>query len=190
MPSLPAHFTVKFLTPVFLPQSAELLKILSRIQEAQDKASYNSMTSLANPQPTSLIPLNDIYESSNRTKRTEAEEWKEVQKQTSAIMNVVASMFAVGTAVWWVGGGGSYAMVCLTFHSFSASLRRRKAADDLIPLTLQRLSLAFSGAVAIAAIEGFLYWRIFSQSSDEKTQKKVLKFESERNYNSSLELKL
>lgn len=76
------------------------------------------MTSLANPQPTSLIPLNDIHESSNRTKRTEAEEWKEVQKQTSAIMNVVASMFAVGTAVWWVGGGRSYAMVCLTFLLF------------------------------------------------------------------------
>lgn len=115
---------------ISLSQSPELIAILDSIQLAQDKASYASMTSLAGPQFQSVLPLNDKYEPpfSNGPTKTDAEEWKEIRQQVGAIVNVGASMMAVGTGVWWVGGGRSYAAVSRV--AFGGALRRT-IADDL-----------------------------------------------------------
>ncbi|BGP00992.1 hypothetical protein RTG_02772 [Rhodotorula toruloides ATCC 204091] len=128
------------LTDVYAPplppreKSPELLAILADIQLQQDRRSYASLTSLAPAPHPSLIPLDDPF--SFKSHKTPAEEWKEIRREVSAIANVGASMLAVGTGVWWVGGGRSYAA---------------------------RLCLALSGALAIAIIEGWLYWRFFSR---------------------------
>ncbi|GAA5966690.1 hypothetical protein JCM8115_000254 [Rhodotorula mucilaginosa] len=141
------------LTDVYAPplpervKSPELLAILADIQLRQDRIAYSSMTSLAPAPHPSLIPLHDPYDDpahngGGRTKSV-AEEWAEIRRELGAIVNVGASMLAVGTAVWWVGGGRSYAA---------------------------RLCLALAGAVAIAAIEGFLYYRFFSALSAKKAR--------------------
>ncbi|BGP25817.1 ATPase, vacuolar ER assembly factor, Vma12 [Rhodotorula toruloides] len=123
-------------------KSPKLLAILADIQLQQDRRSYASLISLAPAPHPSLIPLDDPF--SSKSPRTPAEEWKEIRREVSAIANVGASMLAVGTGVWWVGGGRSYAA---------------------------RLCLALSGALAIAAIEGWLYWRFFSRlDSTSKTK--------------------
>ncbi|KAJ8293857.1 hypothetical protein OF846_003116 [Rhodotorula toruloides] len=125
------------LTDVYAPpvapreKSPELLAILADIQLQQDRLSYASLISLAPAPHPSLIPLDDPFSA-----KTPAEEWQEIRREVSAIANVGASMLAVGTGVWWVGGGRSYAA---------------------------RLCLALSGALAIAIIEGWLYWRFFSR---------------------------
>lgn len=108
--SFPPH-----ITPLTSHQSPQLLAILSALQLAQDEASYASMTSLHEPQIRSLLPLNDVHEMRKGGKeRTVAEEWAEVRREVGAIVNVGASMLAVGVAIWWVGGGRSYADVrCL-----------------------------------------------------------------------------
>lgn len=73
------------------------------------------MTSLAPAPHPSLIPLHDPHDSAQNGGRTKsvAEEWAEIRRELGAIVNVGASMLAVGTAVWWVGGGRSYAAVRL-----------------------------------------------------------------------------
>ncbi|GAA6062884.1 hypothetical protein JCM10212_002106 [Sporobolomyces blumeae] len=140
------------LTEVYAPpikpreKSPELLAILSRIQLEQDRVAYSHLTSLDPPSHRSLLPLNDRHDPHQHPllsggvaqpgERTVAQEWNEIKRELGAIVNVLASMMAVGTAVWWVGGGRSYAA---------------------------RLGLAMLGAVSIALIEGFLYWRFFSR---------------------------
>ncbi|BGP17669.1 hypothetical protein JCM10213v2_005707 [Rhodosporidiobolus nylandii] len=129
------------LTDVYAPP----LQPREKIQLEQDRASYATLTSLAAPPHPSLIPLNDAFDPSRYggKPKTAAEEWKEIRREVGAILNVGASMLAVGTAVWWVGGGRSYAA---------------------------RLSLAMAGAVAIAAIEAFLYYRFFTRHSLEQQE--------------------
>ncbi|BGP56448.1 hypothetical protein JCM8202_001812 [Rhodotorula sphaerocarpa] len=126
-------------------KSPELLAILADIQLRQDRLAYSSMTSLAAPAPRSLLPLDDPHDRacSSQPPKSVAEEWTEIRRELGAIVNVAASMLAVATAVWWVGGGRSYAA---------------------------RLGLAMAGAVAIAAIEGFLYWRFFAALSAQRTR--------------------
>ncbi|KAI5479228.1 ATPase, vacuolar ER assembly factor, Vma12 [Pseudohyphozyma bogoriensis] len=149
-------------TPVAVLGSPELLAILSSIQLANDRAEYAAMTAVDRPVFTSSLPMRDQYDPAMRggSAKTIAEEWKEIQREVAAILNVGASMAAVGTAVWWVGGGRSYAA---------------------------RLSLAMAGALAIAAIEAFLYYRFFTRHSSAKsdgkkkaaaTKLKVLAFDS------------
>ncbi|POY72172.1 hypothetical protein BMF94_4809 [Rhodotorula taiwanensis] len=117
-------------------QSPELLAILAEIQLDQDRRSYSSMTSLSPAGRPSLIPLNDPHTPfGGSTTKSVAEEWTEIKRELGAVVNVTASMLAVATAVWWVGGGRSYAA---------------------------RLGLALTGAIAIAAVEGFLYYRFFT----------------------------
>ncbi|SGZ21630.1 BQ5605_C021g09392 [Microbotryum silenes-dioicae] len=136
--------------------SPELLAILAKIQLDQDRESYKAMTSTG---PTSYyrstLPMKDLHdpEYSGRT-TTEAEDWQLVRKQVSAIANVGASMAAVGTGVWWVGGGRTYAA---------------------------RLVLALTGAVLIGLIETFLYYRFFTREKGSigvgLTKTKRLRFE-------------
>ncbi|GAA5916001.1 hypothetical protein JCM6882_003492 [Rhodosporidiobolus microsporus] len=130
--------------PPLLPRekSPELLAILADIQLQQDRMAYASLTSLSAPPHPSLIPTNDLHDPARNggKAKTVAEEWKEIRREVGAIVNVGASMMAVGTAVWWVGGGYSYAT---------------------------RLGLAMSGAIAIAAIEAFLYYRFFTRNERE-----------------------
>ncbi|GAA5825013.1 hypothetical protein JCM11251_006063 [Rhodosporidiobolus azoricus] len=133
--------------PPLLPRekSPELLRLLSDIQLQQDRIAYASLTCLAPAPHPSLIPTNDLHDPARYagTPKTAAEEWKEIKREVGAILNVGASMMAVGTAVWWVGFGYSYAM---------------------------RLALAMAGAVAIAAIEAFLYYRFFTRDEREKAE--------------------
>ncbi|GAA6015819.1 hypothetical protein JCM10207_008807 [Rhodosporidiobolus poonsookiae] len=121
-------------------KSPELLAILAQIQLDADRVSYAQLTSLGPAPHPSLFshPHADAHDPARwgGKPKTAAEEWKEIRREVGAIVNVAASMAAVATAVWWVGGGRSYAA---------------------------RLSLAMLGAVAIAAIEGFLYYRFFTR---------------------------
>jgi hypothetical protein len=77
------------------------------------------MTSIAGPKFISLLPLNDIHDPQGQggSLKNVQEEWKEVQREVGAILNVGASMLAVGVAVWWVGGGRSYAAVSTIFET-------------------------------------------------------------------------
>ncbi|BGP49558.1 hypothetical protein JCM10450v2_005452 [Rhodotorula kratochvilovae] len=115
-------------------KSPELLAILSSIQLTQDRAAYASLTSLLPAPHPSLVPLHDPYDPSalGTAAKSPAEEWREIRRELSAIVNVGASMAAVGTAVWW------------------------------------RILLSLAGAIAIAAIEAFLYYRFFTRLSREE----------------------
>ncbi|GAA5908815.1 hypothetical protein JCM5296_006462 [Sporobolomyces johnsonii] len=126
-------------------KSPELLAILSAIQLEQDRQTYAALTSLSSSPYTSSLPLTDPHDPAltGQRAKTVAEEWNEIRREVGAIVNVGASMAAVGTAVWWVGGGRSYAA---------------------------RLSLALVGALAIAVIEAFLYYRFFTRQERERTE--------------------
>ncbi|GAA5895264.1 Vph2p, partial [Sporobolomyces salmoneus] len=121
--------------------SPELLAILSSIQLSQDRIHYSSLTSLNQPSYRSVLPLTDIHESKNP--KTVAEEWGQIKKELSAIVNVLVSMAAVFTGVWYVGFGYSHPI---------------------------RLGLSLLGAVTIAAIEGWLYWRVFKRVEQGKKE--------------------
>ncbi|SCV74971.1 BQ2448_8000 [Microbotryum intermedium] len=138
-------------------KSPELLAILAKIQLDQDRESYKAMTSTApTPYYRSSFPMKDLHGLELVVRTTsEAEDWQLVRKQVSAIANVGASMGAVGTGVWWVGGGRTYAA---------------------------RLVLALTGAVLIGLIEAFLYYRFFTREQGSigvgLTKTKPLRFES------------
>ncbi|KAK4049529.1 hypothetical protein OIV83_004026 [Microbotryomycetes sp. JL201] len=144
------------LTDIYAPplphreKSPELLAILAQIQQEQDQKAYDSMTSLSFSAFTSQIPTTDPYsrragQLANAGEVSIAEEWKQIRRQVGAIVNVLVSMVTVATGVWWVGGGRSVEA---------------------------RLALAMFGAVAIAAIEGFLYYRFFTQYSGDATKQR------------------
>lgn len=147
-------------------QSPELLAILAEIQLDQDRRSYSSMTSLSPAGRPSLIPLNDPHTPfGGSTTKSVAEEWTEIKRELGAVVNVTASMLAVATAVWWVGGGRSYAAVRPNPRpTIVPTLAERVLRDCLCtgPPSVQRLGLALTGAIAIAAVEGFLYYRFFT----------------------------
>ncbi|GAA5904819.1 hypothetical protein JCM8208_001366 [Rhodotorula glutinis] len=116
-------------------KSPELLAILSSIQLSQDRLAYASLTSLLPAPHPSLVPPHTAHEGRHKSP---AEEWTEIRRELGAIVNVGASMAAVATAVWWVSFGFSY---------------------------LERIALSFVGALAIAAVEAFLYYRFFTRAS-------------------------
>jgi hypothetical protein len=61
--------------------------------------------------------MTDIHES--KTPKTVAEEWGQIKKELSAIVNVLVSMAAVFTGVWYVGFGYSHPLVSLfSFPSY------------------------------------------------------------------------
>ncbi|GAA5958920.1 hypothetical protein JCM3765_000775 [Sporobolomyces pararoseus] len=122
-------------------KTPELLAILASIQLSQDRLAYTSLTSLQQPSYRSLIPMTDVHAS--QTPKTVAEEWGQIKKELSAIVNVLVSMAAVFTGVWYVGFGYSHAI---------------------------RLGLSLFGAITIAAIEGWLYWRVFSRVEQGKVE--------------------
>ncbi|KAM0786627.1 hypothetical protein ACM66B_002079 [Microbotryomycetes sp. NB124-2] len=148
------------LTDVYAPplpkreKSPQLLAILAKIQQEQDQQAYDSMTSLSYSPYTAQIPTNDPY-LAHKNKSGDGgvasvaadtvEEWKQIKRQVGAIVNVIVSMMTVATGVWWVGGGRSVEA---------------------------RLALAMFGAIAIAAIEGFLYYRFFLHYSGDATKQR------------------
>ncbi|KAK4048846.1 hypothetical protein OIO90_005654 [Microbotryomycetes sp. JL221] len=123
-------------------KSPRLQAILAQIKLEQEQKQYESMTSLQYSPFQSTIPTRDAYSRLNsqtsRDDERDKNEWKQIKRQVGAIVNVIVSMMTVATGVWWVGGG-----------------RKVEA----------RLALAMFGAVAIAAIEGFLYYRFFTTYS-------------------------
>ncbi|GAA5874083.1 hypothetical protein JCM16303_002683 [Sporobolomyces ruberrimus] len=127
-------------------KSPELLAILSSIQLTLDRESYSSLTSLQTPSYRSLLPLRDPHASSKGGGggETLGQEWNQIKKELSAIVNVGFSMVAVFTGVWYVGFGYSQAT---------------------------RLGLSMGGAFLIAAIEGWLYYRVFSRIEEGKLEK-------------------
>lgn len=153
------------------PQSFELLAILAQIQLDADRRSYASLTSLSPAPHPSLVPLHDPFDSTayGGPVKSVAEEWKEIRREVGAIVNVGASMLAVGTGLWWVGGGRSYAEVRRVFfravwacrtpltdaREHAASLprsrrRRRHRRNRGLPL----LSLLHSPGTGEAACKG------------------------------------
>jgi hypothetical protein len=98
-------------------QSPELLAILADIQLAQDRASYARMTQSTTAGRSVLFPSMDpsshhdgVWTGSSNDANT-AGDWKEIRRQITAIVNVIASMATVATGVWWVGGGRSVGAV-------------------------------------------------------------------------------
>lgn len=93
-------------------QSKELEAILAAIQLRNEALEYSKMTSLASSlQTPSALPHSELDRLGNRTKQSVQDEWKEINQQISAIVNVGFSMFAVGTGVWWVSAGSHYTPV-------------------------------------------------------------------------------
>ncbi|GAA5939731.1 hypothetical protein JCM3775_001611 [Rhodotorula graminis] len=119
-------------------KSSELLAILSSIQLSQDRLAYASLTSLLPAPHPSLVPLHAAAGAHDGRLKSPAEEWTEIRRELGAVVNVAASMAAVASAVWWVSFGFSY---------------------------LERIALSFLGALAIAAVEAFLYYRFFTRAS-------------------------
>lgn len=106
-------------------QSPELEASLAAIRRAQEEAEYNRMISVpssSSSKPFSLASLSSpstpysIYTSgyaqsgqSRLSAREEAAEWKEVQRQIAAMVNVAISAVAVATAAWWAAGNADVA---------------------------------------------------------------------------------
>ncbi|GAA6016835.1 hypothetical protein JCM11491_001822 [Sporobolomyces phaffii] len=158
--------------PALVPRqkSPELVAILASIQLANDRAAYAALTSLSTPQYRSVLPLTDPHEPastlSSTTTATVSDEWGDVKKEVSAIVNVVCSVAAVFTSVWYVGFGYSPPIVrppssSLFFHVERDGLTTLQLEHH--PPPLKRLGLSLLGAVAIAAIEGWLYYRVFTR---------------------------
>lgn len=113
------QFPVANIRYKYSSQSPELLAILSSIQLSQDRLAYTSLTSLSQPTYRSLLPMTDFHAS--QSPKTVAEEWGQIKKELSAIVNVLVSMAAVFTGVWYVGFGYSHAIVS-SFSPFFCSL--------------------------------------------------------------------
>lgn len=158
-------------------QSPELEAILAQIQLSNDRKSYARMTALSQPTYTSTLPMSDPHDRAQLglAPLTIQEEWADIKKQLAAVVNVLASMAAVATAVWWVSGGRGVGEV----SRCAVLLPPFRDANDPTSMTPQRLALSMGGAIAISAIEAFLYWRYFSQeaTSAKPSKPRVLKFD-------------
>jgi len=134
--------------PVVKERSAKLEAILAPIRLAQEQASYADMMSpSAQPVPRNL-DLHDTsshwdFNTASHPRLTVRQEWEAARKELSAVFNVLASMAAVGTAVWWISGGY---------------------------LLAQRVLMSLFGAIGIGAVEGLLYV-LLSRSRSSKPPK-------------------
>lgn len=134
-------------------QSAELEAILAPILLAQERASYTSLVSSS----TALPSIKDAHDtrslaytgpdahwdfqtaSTGPASMTVKQEWEVVRRELSATANVLVSMATVATAVWWAAGS--------------------------VPL-VNKVLMSLFGALAIAAVEAFLYVRFFQRTRE------------------------
>lgn len=128
-----------------IAQSAELESTLARIKQQQDEQAYREVI--------------DKTASSASASHNEAQEWLEVRRQISALVNIFFSAMGVATAIWW--SLGEYAQLHV------------------------KMSASFIGSMAIVAIEAFLYARHFTRMKEkrewkDKARKGKLSFVSER----------
>ena len=105
------------------PQSPELEAILAPIRLAQEQATYASY--LSKPTQFDYKDAFDLRSTGNWDFRTAShprttvqQEWEAVRRELSAVANVLASMAAVATAVWWAAGNTPVAEVSSSFLSF------------------------------------------------------------------------
>ncbi|PWN89260.1 hypothetical protein FA10DRAFT_139574 [Acaromyces ingoldii] len=82
---------------------AELVESLRNIELAQQRAEYEAMVSAPSRANQREQQWSVGVENWKRGSH-EAEEWLEVRRQLSAIVNVGVSIVAVATSVWWAGG--------------------------------------------------------------------------------------
>lgn len=109
------------------------------------------------------------------------EEWDSVRKELGAVANVLASAAAVATAVWWASGNTPLTQVRLLSVGLPLTPigthpdRHEHVADKVgMVFLLQKTFMSLFGAIAIAAIEGFLYLRYFQrQASNPHSAVKV-----------------
>lgn len=116
-----AQYNVVLLTPV--EQSPELEAILAPIRLAQEQATYASFLSSSSSlldRPSThrdAFSLNNTetwdFRTASHPNTTVKQEWDAVRKELSAVANVLASMAAVATAVWWAAGTTALAQVGL-----------------------------------------------------------------------------
>lgn len=99
-------------------QSPQLEAILAPIRIAQEQASYASMMASASsdPGPRNLDPFGDTtsrwdFTTASHPELTVKQEWDLARKELGAIFNVLASMAAVATAVYWITGSHQPAKV-------------------------------------------------------------------------------
>lgn len=96
-------------------QSAELEAILAPIRLAQEQEAYATMLSsspnnYAQGGNTFKDPFdlkttdNWDFRSASHPQLSVKQEWEAVRRELSAVVNVIASMGAVATAVWWATG--------------------------------------------------------------------------------------
>ena len=111
------------------------------------------MTSLHQPTFTSSLPQHDPHDRAKLglPPLTVAEEWAEVKKQLAAIVNVLASMAAVATAVWWVGGGRGVGEVSGARGSERQETRARAGRNGVLTMSVVCwvLSLCVAAACAV-----------------------------------------
>ncbi|WFD27541.1 hypothetical protein MNAN1_002539 [Malassezia nana] len=83
-----------------LTQPKELDESLEAIRRAQEESEYERMTApCVPPRATTLRPAR------TEAAREEHAAWREARSQIGAMINVVLSMGAVATAVWWGAHG-------------------------------------------------------------------------------------
>ncbi|KAK9895305.1 hypothetical protein P389DRAFT_91035 [Cystobasidium minutum MCA 4210] len=141
--------------PKVQERSPELEAILAPIRLAQEQATYASFLSSSSSlldRPSThrdAFSLNNTetwdFRTASHPNTTVKQEWDAVRKELSAVANVLASMAAVATAVWWAAGTTALA---------------------------QKTLMSLFGAIAIAAIEGFLYTRFFQKYRESRSIKK------------------
>ena len=86
-----------------LPQPKELDASLEAIRRAHEESEYARMVSPAPTQP-SAAPYRLSGGAAPHAVRAEHEAWRETRTQLSALVNILLSMGAVATAVWWGAG--------------------------------------------------------------------------------------
>jgi hypothetical protein len=101
-----------FLSVDALPQSPELEAILAPIRLAQEQADYASLLagpSLHQSRAKDTFDLRNStdhwdFKTASHPQLSVKQEWNAVKRELSAVANVLASMAAVATAVWWAAG--------------------------------------------------------------------------------------
>ncbi|CAO1636498.1 unnamed protein product [Sympodiomycopsis kandeliae] len=128
-------------------RSKELEDRLAEIRKQQEYQSYQSMTG-----------HNDSHHHNNTNVALDQQEWIEIKRQISALVNIFFSAIGVGTATWW--SLGEYT---------------RKEV---------KLSATLVTTTAIVVIEAFLYARHFQRMTEkrkwkEQARKGKLTFQAE-----------
>lgn len=104
---------------------------------------------------SSTAPYILSKENTPQAARAEREAWRETRTQLSALLNILLSIFAVATAVWW--GAGSHSIIWVR----SATLT-------------QKTAVGLGAALLVGTAEVVLYARYW-RATETRRRKRVAK---------------